>query len=147
MDLKQKISNDMKDAMRAKEKMRLGTIRMLLAAIKQREIDERITLVDADVLSIINKMIKQRRESLEQYQSAERHDLAEQEQNEINILENYLPQQLSEAEIHEAIKKAIASTGATSIKDMGKLMGALKSELQGKADMSVVSKLVKDSLG
>ena len=147
MDLKQQISEDMKNAMRAKEKMRLGTIRMLIAAIKQREIDERITMTDADVLSTINKMIKQRRESLEQYKNAERHDLAEKEQNEIDILETYLPQQLSETEIQNAVKKAIADTGASSMKDMGKLMGALKDELQGKADMSLVSKLVKDALG
>ncbi|MCH9644612.1 MAG: GatB/YqeY domain-containing protein [Gammaproteobacteria bacterium] len=144
--LKSKIQEDMKDAMRAKEKLRLTTIRMLIAAIKQREIDDRTELDEAGVLAIINKLIKQRRESAQQYQEAKRQDLADQELEEIKILQVYLPEQLSEAEVAEAVSKAVAATGATTPKDIGKVMGALKAEIQGKADMGLVSKLVRDSL-
>lgn len=144
--LKDQIKEHMKDAMRAKDQTRLGAIRMLLAAIKQREIDEQITLDDAGVLTVINKMIKQRRDSVKQYQAAERPELAEKEQQEIDILQAYLPQQLSEEEITAAVQQAISNTGASSMKDMGSVMGALKAELTGKADMSLVSTKVKDAL-
>ncbi|MDF1654450.1 MAG: GatB/YqeY domain-containing protein [Coxiellaceae bacterium] len=146
MSLKEQIRTDMKDAMRAKETDRLGTIRLLIAAIKQKEIDEQIELEDNQVLGIINKMVKQRRDSIEQFEKAERQELADKEKAEIITLQTYMPKQLDENEISEAVEQAIAKTGATSIKDMGKVMGMLQSSLQGKADMSAVSQLVKQKL-
>ncbi len=145
-DLKTQIQNDMKDAMRSKETIRLGTIRMLLAGVKQREIDERIVLDDASILKIINKQIKQHLDSIAQFTAAGRTELADKEQAELKILEAYLPEQLSEADIKSHVEKAIADVGATAVKDMGKVMNALKPHLEGKADMSLVSKLVKDLL-
>ena len=136
----------MKAAMRAKETARLGTIRLLLAAMKQKEVDERVELTDADVLSIIEKMLKQRRESIAQFEKAGRNDLADTEKAEIAVLSAYLPQQLSEAEVAAAIAAAIAEAGAAGAKDMGKVMGLLKSRLAGKTDMGKVSGLVKAKL-
>ncbi|AAO91091.1 CBU_1594 family Dot/Icm type IV secretion system effector [Coxiella burnetii] len=144
--LKNRIQEDMKAAMRAQEKGRLGTIRLLLAAIKQREIDEQITLDDAGVMKVIEKMIKQRRDSITQYEAGNRPDLAEKEKQEIDVLQAYLPEALSDAEIDIAVKQAIEETGATSMKDMGQLMGVLKGKLQGRVDMSMVSKKVKEHL-
>jgi uncharacterized protein YqeY len=145
-ELKQQLQQDMKDAMRAKEALRLSTIRMLIAAVKQREIDEQTTLSDTDVLKVINKQIKQRRDSIQQYTDAGRTELAEQEQAELAVLEAYLPAQLSETEIQTAVDKAVADSGASSMKDMGAVMGQLKPQLDGKADMGLVSKLVKQAL-
>lgn len=145
-ELKARIESDMKDAMRAKDALRLGTIRMLLAGVKQREVDERIILTDADVLKIINKQIKQRRDSISQFREAARHDLADKEVLELAVLEGYLPEALSKDEINVLIKQAIADNSATSIKDMGKVMAALKPQLEGKADMAVVSQLIKTLL-
>ena len=136
----------MKAAMRAKETARLSTIRLLLAAIKQREVDERIELDDAQVLSVIDKMIKQRRESIAQFEKAARNDLADAEKAEIRVLSGYLPQQMSEAEVEKAVQSAISETGAAGVKDMGKVMAALKAKLAGKADMGKVSALVKTKL-
>jgi uncharacterized protein len=136
----------MKAAMRAKESARLSTIRLLLAAIKQREVDERIELDDAQVLSVIEKMIKQRRESIAQYEKAARNDLADVEKAELTLLSAYLPQQMSEAEIQKEIDSTISATGASGVKDMGKVMAALKAKLAGKADMGKVSGLVKSRL-
>ncbi len=145
-NLKAKIQEDMKAAMRAKEAMRLGTIRMLLAAIQQREIDERIQLDDATILSVINKMIKQRRDSAKQYIDANRAELAEKENQEIVVLEAYLPAQLSDAEIEQAVADAIAESGASQMQEMGKVMGILKPKLAGQADMGAVSGIVKAKL-
>jgi uncharacterized protein YqeY len=136
----------MKAAMRAKESARLSTIRLLLAAIKQREVDERIELDDAAVLSVIEKMIKQRRESIAQYEKAARNDLADVEKAEIQILSAYMPAQMSDADVEKAVQAAIAETGASGVKDMGKVMAALKPKLAGKADMGKVSGLVKSRL-
>lgn len=144
--LKATIQDDMKEAMRAKDTVRLGTIRMLLAALKQREVDERIELTDGDVLKIINKQIKQRRDSISQFQEAGRHDLADKEVLELAVLESYLPEALSETEIKALIEKTIAEHNASSIKDMGKVMASLKPQLEGKADMAVVSQLIKTLL-
>ncbi len=146
MSLKTQVQDDMKSAMRARETEKLGTIRMLLAAIKQKEIDEQIQLTDPQILSVINKMIKQRRDAASQYQTAKRDELANKELEEIVFLEAYLPQQLNEAEIMQAIEKAIEQSAAASIRDMGKVMGVLQSSLQGRADMSAVSQLVKQKL-
>jgi hypothetical protein len=146
MSLKQQISDDMKSAMRAKETARLGAIRLLLAAMKQREVDERIELSDADVISIIEKMLKQRRDSISQYKTANRQDLVDVEEFEVSILQTYMPQQLSEAEIVSAIAEAIASTGAAGPQDMGKVMGLVKAKLAGRADMGKVSGLIKAQL-
>ncbi len=146
MSLKAQIQDDMKSAMRAKEAEKLGTIRMLLAAIKQKEIDEQIQLEDTQILSVINKMIKQRRDSADQFKSAGRDELAEKEQREMLTLEVYLPQQLNDDEIGQAIHKAVEQTQAESIRDMGKVMGVLQSSLQGRADMAKVSQLVKQQL-
>ena len=143
MPLKDQISEDMKAAMRAKEAQRLSTIRLLLAAMKQKEVDERVTLGDAEVLAILEKMIKQRRESIAQYEKAGRNDLAEGEKAEIAVLSAYLPQQMTEAEVADAIAAAIAETGAAGAKDMGKVMGVLKARLAGRTDMGKVSGLVK----
>jgi uncharacterized protein YqeY len=136
----------MKAAMRAKDAARLSTVRLLLAAIKQREVDERIELDDAAILSVIDKMIKQRRESIAQYEKASRADLADAEKAEIQVLSAYMPAQMSDAEIQQEIQKAIGESGASTIKDMGKLMAVLKPRLAGKADMGKVSTLVKGKL-
>ena len=144
--LKQRIKKDMIDCMRAKDKARLPTIRLLIAAIKQREIDERIELSDTDVMSVIEKMIKQRHESVKQYTQADRTELAEQESAEIKLLQYYLPTPLSSEELAQLVEDIIASTQATSLKDMGPVMAAIKKELKGRADMSTVSALVKKSL-
>jgi hypothetical protein len=145
--LKERITEDMKTAMRAAEKERLGTIRMLQAAIKQREVDERITLDDAQVLAVIEKMVKQRKESIVQFEQGGRADLAAKEQAEIELLVAYLPAQLSDAEVDALIREAIASTGAASIKDMGKVMGVVKARAAGRADMGAVSARIKAALG
>ena len=147
MSLKERITDDMKAAMRAGEKERLGVIRMITAAIKQREVDERITLDDAQVLSVLEKMIKQRKESLVQFQAGNRQDLVEKEAAEITLLQGYLPSQLSDAEIDSLIKDAIAATGAASIKDMGKVMAIIKGKAQGRADMAAVGAKIKAKLG
>ena len=147
MSLKQQITDDMKAAMRAKDTARIGAIRLLLAAIKQREVDERIELSDADVVAIIEKMNKQRRDSISQYEAAGRQDLADVEKFEMSILATYMPQQLGEGEIASAVAEAIAATGAASQQDMGKVMGMLKPKLAGRADMGKVSALIKAQLG
>lgn len=147
MTLKDRISEDMKAAMRAKDQARLSTVRLLLAAIKQREVDERIVLDDAAVLSIVEKAIKQRRESIAQFEGAGRNDLAENEKFELGVLAAYLPQQLGEADLAAAIAAAVAESGAAGIKDMGKVMAVLKPRIAGKADMGKVSAMVKASLG
>ena len=147
MSLKERISEDMKAAMRAKDSERLGTIRMLQAAIKQREVDERITLDDAQILAVLEKMVKTRKESLEQFTTAGRADLAEKEASEIAQLQAYLPEQLSAAELDAVITAAIASSGATSIKDMGKVVAAVKQHAAGRADMGAVSAIIKTKLG
>jgi uncharacterized protein YqeY len=146
MTLKEQITEDMKSAMRAKEAERLGTIRLLLAAIKQREVDERITVDDAGIIAIIEKLIKQRKDSIEQFQKAERTDLVDQESKELAILQAYMPAQLSAVEVQSAIQKVIADLGASGPQDMGKVIGALKAQLAGKADMGMVSGLVKAAL-
>ncbi len=146
MTLKERITEDMKAAMRAKDSQRLSAVRLLLAAMKQKEVDERVELTDADVLSIIDKMVKQRRESIAQYEKAARADLAAQEQFEIGVLSAYLPQQMTEAEVAEAVAAAVAESGAASVKDMGKAMALLKPRLAGKADMGKVSALLKSKL-
>jgi len=132
--------------MRARDAARLSAIRLLLAALKQREVDERIELSDADVVSVIDKMIKQRRESIAQFEKAARKDLVEAEKFELEVLSAYLPQQMSEAEIGQAVTAAVAQSGASGMKDMGKVMAVLKSRLAGRADMSQVSNLVKSRL-
>jgi uncharacterized protein len=147
MALKERITADMKTAMRAGEKQRLATIRMALAAIKQREVDERISLDDTQVLSVLEKMIKQRRESVVQFASGGRADLVAKENAEIALLQGYLPAQLSEADIDALIAAAIAATGAASVKDMGKVMAVVKPQAQGRADMGAVSARVKQKLG
>jgi uncharacterized protein YqeY len=147
MTLKERIQEDMKAAMRAKDQARLSAVRLLLAAMKQKEVDERIELADADVLGIIEKMLKQRRESIAQYEKAARQDLADQEKFEIGVLQAYLPQQMGEAEIAQAIAAAVAESGASGVKDMGKVMALLKPRLAGRADMGKVSALVKAKLG
>ena len=136
----------MKTAMRAKDAARLSAIRLLLAAMKQKEVDERIALADADVLGIIERMVKQRRESIEQFEKGGRNDLAQAERFEIGVLSTYLPQQLGEAEIAQAVAAAVAESGAAGIKDMGKVMALLKARLAGRADMGKVSALVKSKL-
>ena len=136
----------MKSAMRAKDSARLSAIRLILAAIKQKEVDERIELTDADVVGILEKMIKQRRESIAQFEKAARNDLADAEKFELGILSGYLPQQLGEAEIQREINSVIAEVSASGVKDMGKVMAALKSRLAGRADMGKVSALVKARL-
>jgi uncharacterized protein len=146
MPLKDRITEDMKGAMRAGEKERLGTIRLVLAAIKQREVDERITLDDGQVLAVLEKMIKQRKESIAQFESGGRADLVAKEQAELAVLQVYLPAQMSDAEIDALIAEAVATTGATSVKDMGKVMGIVKAKAQGKADMGAVSARIKQKL-
>ena len=132
--------------MRAKDSARLGAVRLILAAIKQREVDERKELTDADVVSVVEKMIKQRRESIAQYEKAARNDLADAEKFELQVLSGYLPQQMGDAQISEEVAKAVAESGASGIKDMGKVMAVLKPRLAGKADMGKVSSLVKSKL-
>jgi len=146
VSLKTQITEDMKTAMRARETARLGAIRLLLAALKQREVDERIELTDADVLSIIDKMLKQRRDSISQYKAAKRQDLVDVEEFEVSVLQTYMPQQLGEDEIKAAIAEAIAEAGAAGPRDMGKVMGVIKPRLAGKADMGKVSGLIKAQL-
>ena len=146
MSLKERIIEDMKAAMRNRETARLSTIRLLLAATKQREVDERITLTDADVLSIIDKMIKQRKDSITQFEAGKREDLAAAEKAEIEVLSAYLPQQLSDSEIDAVIAAAIAKTGAAGVAWMGKVMTEVKPQLTGRADMTRVSALVKAKL-
>jgi hypothetical protein len=147
MSLKNQIQEDVKDAMRARAKERLSVLRLITAAIKQREVDERIELDDEQVLVVLDKMVKQRRESLEQYEKAAREDLAAQERFELEIIQAYLPEPLSEAELNELIKSAIAESGASSIRDMGTVMNALRPSVQGRADMKLVSQAVKNQLG
>ena len=146
MSLKDQITEDMKAAMRAKDSERLSGIRMLLAALKQREVDERIVLTDADVIAVTEKLIKQRRDSIAQYQAANRQDLADKEQAELAIYQAYMPQALSDADVEAAIIAAIAGSGAVGIKDMAKVMAELKPKLAGRADMGKVSGLVKAKL-
>jgi len=146
MSIKDRIQQDMKDAMRAKDKARLGTIRLILAAIKQREVDERIELSDEQVIVVLDKMAKQRRESISQFEQAGRDDLIAQENLELDIIQPYLPEALDEAELNALIEAAMAATGASSIKDMGKVMGQLKPKIQGRADMGAVSALIKSRL-
>ena len=147
MTLKERITADMKAAMRSSEKERLSTIRLVQAAIKQREVDERITLDDTQVLVVLEKMVKQRKESIAQFEQGGRKDLADKERKEIELLQGYLPAQLSDAELEALVRDAIASTGAASIKDMGKVMGVVKSKAAGRADMAAVGQRVKAALG
>ncbi len=144
--LKSRIHNDMKEAMRAKDKQRLATIRLIQAEIKRIEVDERIEIDDERLLTVLDKMCKQRRDSIKQYEDAGRTELAEQEANEITVIQDYLPTQLSDDEIAQLIDEAVTATGAESMKDMGKVMGIIKPKVQGRADMGAVSKLLKDRL-
>ena len=144
--LKQLITDDMKSALKAQDKAALKAIRMILGAIKQKEIDERIDLDDTQVMAVIQKMVKQRKDSISQFSDAGRTDLVEVEEEELSIINNYMPKQLSEAEIEAAVVKAIYDSGADSMKDMGKLMGILKGQLDGQADMGLVSQLIKSKL-
>lgn len=146
MSLKARVNEDMKAAMKARETARLGAIRLLLAAIKQKEVDERIELDDAAVLAVIDKMLKQRRDSIAQYEKAGRQDLVDAEKFEVAVLSAYMPQALSAAEIQAAVAEAVAASGAAGPQDMGKVMAALKPKLAGRADMSQVSGLVKAAL-
>ncbi|WP_321883029.1 GatB/YqeY domain-containing protein [Paraburkholderia bannensis] len=146
MSLKDRINDDMKAAMRARESERLATIRLLLAAIKQREVDERVTLDDAGITAVIDKMIKQRKDSISQFEAAARTDLVEKEQAELVVLATYMPEQLSDAEIAAEVQAAVAQVGAAGPQDMGKVMGVLKPKLAGRADMTAVSGLVKAAL-
>jgi hypothetical protein len=145
--LKLRINDDVKTAMRSKDKERLATLRLITAAIKQKEVDERIELNDEQIISVLEKMIKQRKDSIEQFEKAGRTELADKEKAELAIINEYMPAQLTEAEINAAIDAAIAETGASEMKEMGKVMGVLKPKLAGKADMSQVSALIKQKLG
>ena len=145
--IKTQISNDVKDAMRSKDKDRLAALRLILAAFKQKEVDERIELSDEQSISVLNKMAKQHRDSIEQFGQANRDDLIKKEQLELDIIESYLPEKLSEEEVNLLIDEAISETGANSVKDMGKVIGLLKGKLQGQADMGEVSRLIRDKLG
>ncbi len=147
MSLRDRIQEDMKAAMRARDSVRLSAIRLLLAAVKQKEVDERVVLDDAAVIGVIEKMLKQRRESIAQYEKAQRNDLAEVEKFEIGVLAAYLPQPMAEAEIEQSVAAALTESGAAGVKDMGKVMALLKSRLAGRADMGKVSALVKARLG
>jgi uncharacterized protein YqeY len=147
MNLEERIQEDMKAAMRAKDAPRLSAVRLLLAALKQKEVDERRVLADADVLAIIDKMVKQRRESIAQYEKAARADLVAQEHFEIGVLQEYLPQQMSAAQLEQAVAAAVTESGASGVKDMGKVMALLKPRLAGRADLGRVSALVKAKLG
>jgi uncharacterized protein YqeY len=144
--IKQRISDDVKNTMRNKDKERLATLRMITAAIKQKEVDERADLDDGQVLAVLDKMAKQHRDSIEQYQKAGRDDLVAKETSELEVVTSYLPEQLSEEKIRQIIKETIEATGASSMQDMGKLMGQLKPRLQGRADMGKVSGLIKQAL-
>lgn len=144
--LKSRILDDVKVAMKAQDKPRLATLRLITAAIKQREVDERIELDDTQVVSVLEKMIKQRRDSITQYENAGRQELADQEKSEISIIEFYMPEGLSDEEILAMVESAIAETGAASVRDMGKVMGLLKPQLQGRADMGKVGSLIKQKL-
>jgi len=146
MSLKERITEDMKNAMRAKDTARLSAVRLLLAAIKQREVDERIQLSDSDVVAVIDKMLKQRRDSISQYEAANRQDLADAEKFEVGVLQGYMPQALSQAEIEAAVAKAITDTGAKGPQDMGKIMAALRPVVAGRANMAEVSVLLKAKL-
>jgi hypothetical protein len=146
MTLRERINEDVKAAMRAKDSARLSALRLLLAALKQREVDERITLTDADVVAAVEKMLKQRRDSISQFEAAGRQDLADAEKFEMSVLQAYMPQALSEAELEAAVAAAIAQAGAKSAADMGKVMAALKPVVAGRADMGAVSALVKRRL-
>ncbi|MCB4810879.1 GatB/YqeY domain-containing protein [Methylovorus menthalis] len=146
MSLKVRISEDMKSAMRAKDSARLGAIRLLLAAIKQREVDERIELDDMQVIEAIEKMLKQRRDSISQYEAANRHDLADVEKFEVSVLQEYLPQALTEDEIKAILEQVVTETSASGIKDMGKVMAAVKPLVVGRADMGKISGLIKSRL-
>ena len=147
MSLKTRIKDDMKAAMRSGDKSRLGTIRMLLADIQRREVDDQVELDDTGVLAVLEKMVKQRRESIAQYDKGGRADLAAVEQAEIEVLQEYLPEPLSDAEIDALLEEAIQTTGASEMKDMGKVMGILKQKAQGRADMGALSSKVKARLG
>jgi uncharacterized protein len=147
MSLKERITEDMKAAMRSGEKERLGVIRLITSSIKQREVDERIVLDDAQVLSVLEKMIKQRKESVVQFQAGNRQDLVDKENAEITLLQGYMPSQLSDAELESLIGEAVAATGASSIKDMGKVMAIIKAKAQGRADMASVGAKIKAKLG
>jgi len=144
--LKERINEDVKAAMRAQDKRRLGALRLITAAIKQREVDERITLDDPQTLAVLEKMIKQRKESIAQYSQANRQDLVDQETFEVQLIQSYMPAQLSEAAVDAAVAAAIAETGAASVKDIGRVMAILKPKLAGQADMSLVSAKVKKQL-
>lgn len=144
--LKQRFTDDMKQAMRSKDKPRLGVVRLVLAAIKQREVDERIELDDTQVLVVLDKMVKQRRDSIQQFEAAGRQDLADQEHFEISVLQDYLPAALGEEEIEALIDAAIKTSGAASMQEMGKVMGLLKPQMQGRADMGQVSQKIKQRL-
>ena len=146
MTLKERIQEDMKSAMRSGEKEKLATIRLILSAVKQREVDERITLDDGQVLSVLEKMIKQRKESIAQFEAGGRADLVAKEAAELAVLQAYLPEQLSDAELDALINEAVAATGATAIKDMGKVMAQVKTAAAGRADMGVVSARIKARL-
>ena len=146
MPLREQLNEDIKAAMKAREQEKLGALRLLLSAVKQREVDERITLDDAGVVATIEKMIKQRKDSIAQYEKAQRQDLADKEKFEISVLEGYMPKQLSDAEVAAVIDAAVASTGARSAADMGKVMGVVKPQLAGRADMGKASALVKAKL-
>ena len=145
-ELKKRITDDMKSAMKAKDKQALKAVRMILEAIKQKEIDERIELDDTQAMAVIQKMVKQRKDSISQFSDAGRTDLVEIEEAELEIINNYMPEQLSDEEVVSVVDRAINDSGANSMKDMGKLMGMLKAQLQGKADMSLVSQLIKSKL-
>ena len=147
MTLKERITDDMKSAMRAGERERLATIRLALAAIQQREVDERITLDDGQVLGLLEKMIKQRKEAITQFEAGARADLVAKERGEIAVLEQYLPTRMSDSEIDALIAQVIAASGATSVRDMGKVMSAVKAQAQGRVDMSVVGARVREQLG
>jgi uncharacterized protein YqeY len=144
--LKTRIQDDVKDAMRSKDKDRLGTLRLITAAIKQKEVDERIEMDDAAVIAVLEKMVKQRKDSISQYSQAGREDLAAREQTELDLIQTYLLEQMSEAELEAIIARAVADTGASSMQDMGKLMGVIRPQVAGKADMGLVSKIVKAKL-
>lgn len=144
--IKDQITEDMKTAMRAQDKERLATIRLILAALKQREVDERIVLTDEQVLSVLDKMLKQRRESIAQFDAANRPELSQKEAEEVKVIQHYLPSPLSNAEVEKLIESAIQETGAASVRDMGKVMGILKPKIQGRADIAIVSNQIKERL-
>ena len=146
MSLKARIQDDVKNAMRAHERDQLAALRLVTAAIKQKEVDERIELSDEQVLAVLDKMVKQRRESLEQYEKADREDLAEKERFELALIQNYLPEPLGADDLSALIRNTITESGASSIRDMGQVMSALRGQVQGRADMKAVSKAVKDQL-